>query len=51
VTPTLGICGRAIHVALPIPGKSRTDWRDAWLSLTGPALGAIAAAWAWRMTT
>lgn len=51
VTPTLGICGRAIHAALPVPGKARTDWRDAWLSLAGPALGAFVASWVWRMAT
>lgn len=51
VTPTLGLCGRAVHAALPLPGKARTDWRDAWLSLAGPALGAALAAWAWRATT
>ena len=51
VTPTLGICGRVLHLALPIPGKDRTDWRDAWLSLAGPALGAVVASAAWRVTT
>ena len=50
-TPVLagmGIVGRAVHAAMPLAGKLRTDWRDAWLSLAGPALGAVAAAWAWR---
>jgi glycerol uptake facilitator protein len=48
VIATLGPCGRLIHAALPLPGKARTDWRDAWISLAGPALGALLAAWAWR---
>jgi glycerol uptake facilitator-like aquaporin len=35
---------------LPIPGKGRTDWSDAWIAIVGPALGAFIAAAAWRAT-
>lgn len=48
VVAGFGAVGRAVHVLLPLPGKSRTDWRDAWLSIAGPALGAMLAVWAWR---
>jgi glycerol uptake facilitator protein len=48
--PQLGICGRLAHAVLPIPGKVRTDWRDAWIAVAGPALGALAAAALWRAT-
>jgi glycerol uptake facilitator protein len=51
ITPTLGPCGRLVHRLLPFPCKGRTEWRGAWLSLAGPALGAALAALAWRSTT
>ena len=48
VVPTMGPCGRVLHAALPFAGKEPGGWRDAWLSVAGPALGALIAAWAWR---
>ena len=48
--PALGIGGRVCHAVLPIPGKGRTDWSDAWIALVGPALGAFIAAAVWRAT-
>lgn len=42
------VVGRLLLVALPVEGKSSVAWTGLWEAVVGPALGAFAAAWAWR---
>lgn len=45
INPARDLGPRIIHAILPIPGKSKTDWKYAWIPIAGPIAGAgIAAA-------
>jgi glycerol uptake facilitator protein len=33
-----------MHSILPIPGKSKTDWKYAWVPVAAPIIGAVLAA-------
>ncbi|MGN6533583.1 MAG: MIP/aquaporin family protein [Ginsengibacter sp.] len=44
INPARDLGPRIIHAILPISGKSRTDWKYAWIPITGPIAGATIAA-------
>jgi glycerol uptake facilitator protein len=45
INPARDLGPRIVHAILPISGKSRTDWKYAWIPIVGPIAGAgIAAA-------
>jgi glycerol uptake facilitator protein len=33
-----------MHSILPIKGKNKTDWKYAWIPISGPVIGAAVAA-------
>lgn len=44
INPARDLGPRIIHAILPISGKSRTDWKYAWIPIIGPIVGASIAA-------
>jgi len=44
INPARDLGPRIIHSLLPISGKSRTDWKYAWIPIAGPIVGATIAA-------
>jgi len=44
INPARDLGPRIIHLLLPISGKSRTDWKYAWIPIAGPVVGATIAA-------
>jgi glycerol uptake facilitator protein len=44
INPARDLGPRIIHSLLPISGKSRTDWKYAWIPIAGPVVGATIAA-------
>jgi glycerol uptake facilitator protein len=43
INPARDLGPRIAHALLPIPGKTVSDWRYAWIPVLGPAAGATAA--------
>jgi glycerol uptake facilitator protein len=43
INPARDFGPRLAHALLPIPGKTNSDWRYAWIPILGPAIGASAA--------
>jgi glycerol uptake facilitator protein len=43
INPARDLGPRIAHALLPIPGKSHSDWRYAWVPILGPAIGAACA--------
>jgi glycerol uptake facilitator protein len=44
INPARDLGPRIIHSLLPIAGKSKTDWKYAWIPIAGPVAGATIAA-------
>lgn len=44
INPARDLGPRIIHSLLPISGKSKTDWKYAWIPVAGPVAGALIAA-------
>ena len=44
INPARDLGPRIIHSLLPIAGKSKTDWKYAWIPVAGPIAGALFAA-------
>ncbi|MEO7833893.1 MAG: MIP/aquaporin family protein [Ginsengibacter sp.] len=44
INPARDLGPRIIHAILPISGKSKTDWKYAWIPVAGPIVGATLAA-------
>ena len=49
INPARDFGPRVAHALLPVPGKTHSDWRYAWVPVLGPILGAIAAGLVLRM--
>jgi glycerol uptake facilitator protein len=49
INPARDFGPRVAHALLPIPGKTHSDWRYAWVPVLGPILGASAAGLVLRM--
>lgn len=45
INPARDLAPRFAHAILPIKGKGSSDWRYAWVPVTGPIAGALVAAW------
>jgi len=45
INPARDLGPRLAHTVLPIYGKGSSDWRYAWVPITGPILGGLAGAW------
>jgi glycerol uptake facilitator protein len=43
INPARDFGPRIAHALLPIPGKTNSDWRYAWVPILGPVIGAAAA--------
>jgi glycerol uptake facilitator protein len=43
INPARDFGPRIAHALLPIPGKTNSDWRYAWVPILGPVIGASAA--------
>jgi glycerol uptake facilitator protein len=43
INPARDLGPRIAHALLPIPGKTNSDWRYAWVPILGPVIGASAA--------
>jgi glycerol uptake facilitator protein len=43
INPARDFGPRLAHALLPIPGKTNSDWKYAWIPILGPAVGASAA--------
>jgi glycerol uptake facilitator protein len=43
INPARDFGPRVAHALLPIPGKTNSDWRYAWIPILGPVIGASAA--------
>jgi glycerol uptake facilitator protein len=43
INPARDFGPRVAHALLPIPGKTNSDWRYAWVPILGPVIGASAA--------
>jgi glycerol uptake facilitator protein len=44
INPARDLGPRIVHSILPISGKSKTDWKYAWVPIVGPIVGAAVAA-------
>lgn len=44
INPARDLGPRIIHAIIPMKGKSKTDWKYAWIPVIGPILGAAIAA-------
>lgn len=49
MNPARAVVGRMLHSVVPAADRQRGAWDDAWIAVVGPALGALFAAWAWRV--
>jgi glycerol uptake facilitator protein len=43
INPARDFGPRIAHALLPIPGKTNSDWRYAWVPILGPVIGASTA--------
>ena len=49
INPARDLGPRIMHALLPIPGKSGSDWGYAWIPIAGPLLGALLAAFIFKL--
>lgn len=49
INPARDLGPRIAHFILPIPGKRDSDWSYSWIPVVGPVLGALLAAWLFKL--
>ena len=49
INPARDLGPRIMHAILPIPGKGGSDWGYAWIPVVGPCLGALLAAFVYKL--
>lgn len=49
INPARDLGPRLVHALLPIPGKRDSDWNYAWVPVIGPLVGAVLAAFLYRL--
>ncbi len=49
INPARDLGPRIAHFILPIPGKRDSDWSYSWIPVVGPVIGALVAAWLFKL--
>jgi len=49
INPARDLAPRIAHFLLPIPNKRNSDWSYSWIPVTGPVIGALLAAWVFKL--
>jgi glycerol uptake facilitator protein len=49
INPARDLGPRIAHFLLPIPGKRNSDWSYSWIPVAGPVIGALIAAFVFKM--